>query len=72
MQCLPVEFGLIWTDFVVVLSIRVDAIANKRMANMRHVYADLMRAACLQRAFNYRCFGKGLDHPVMRDGMAAF
>ena len=70
MQCLPVEFGLIWTDFVVVLSIRIDAIANKRMANMRHVHADLMRAACLQRAFNHRCFSKSLNHPVMRDGMA--
>jgi len=47
MQCLPVEFDLIWTDFIIVLSIRIDAIANERMAEMGHMHADLMRAPCL-------------------------
>jgi len=70
MQCLPVEFGLIWTNFIVVLSIRIDAIANERMADMRHMHADLMRAPRFQRAFNHRRFGECLNHPVMRDGMA--
>lgn len=46
MQCLPVEFGLIWTDSVMVLSIRIDAIANEWMADMGHMDAYLMRAAC--------------------------
>jgi len=46
MQCLPVEFGLIWTDSVMVLSIRIDAIANEWMADMCHMDAHLMRAAC--------------------------
>ena len=41
---MAVEFGLIWTNFIVVLSIRIDAIANQRMADMRHVHAHLMRA----------------------------
>jgi len=70
MQCLPVEFGLIWTNFIVVLSIRIDAIANKWMADMCHVHADLMRASRFQRTFDHRCFGEGFDHAVMRDGMA--
>ena len=70
MQCLPVEFGLIWTDFIMVLSIRIYAIANEWMADMGHMHADLMGAPCLQRAFDHRRFGKGLNHPVMRDGMA--
>ena len=66
---MPVEFGLIWTNFVVVLSIRIDAIANEWMADMRHMHADLMRAPRFKRAFDHRCFGEGLHHPVMRDGM---
>ena len=71
MQCLPVEFGLIWANFIVVLSIRIYAIANERMPDMRHVHANLMRASRFQRAFDQRCFGKGFYHPVMRDGMAS-
>ena len=72
MQCLPVEFGLIWTDFIMVLSIRIDAIANERMADMRHMHADLMCAPRFQRALDNRRFGEGLNHLVMRDGMAPF
>lgn len=72
MQCLPVEFGLIWTDSVMVLSIRIDAIANEWVADMGHMDADLMRTARLQRAFDHGRFGKGLCHAVMGDGVAAF
>ena len=71
MQCLPVEFGLIWTDSVMVLSIRIDAIANQWVAYMGHMDANLMRTACLQCAFDHGRFGKGLRHAVMGNGVAA-
>jgi len=69
MQCLSVERSLIWSDSVGVLSIRINAVADQRMADMGHMDANLMRPPRLQRAFDERGFGKCLRHAKMRYGM---
>ena len=71
MQCLSVERSLIWSDSVGVLSIRINAIADQRMADMGHMDADLMRPPRLQCAFDDSGFGKCLRHAKMRYGMLA-
>ena len=71
MQCLSVERSLIWSDSVGVLSIRINAVANKRMADVGHMNADLMRPPRFQRAFDDSGFGKCLGHAKMRYRMLA-
>ena len=71
MQCLSVERSLIWSDSVGVLSIRINAVANKRMADVGHMDADLMSPARFQRAFDDSGFGKCLRHAKMRDRVLA-
>ena len=70
-QRLSCEFGLIWSDFDDVLSIRINGIANQRVADMRHVDAHLMRATGFQRTGNERRFPQDFAGFEMGDGVFA-
>src|SRR4029077_10782665 len=46
-------------------------IAEQRMAHVRHVHADLVRAARFEAAFDQRLRTKTLAHAIVRDRLAA-
>ena len=71
-QCLSFEFGLIWSDSVGVLSIRINGIANQRVADMRHVNANLVSSSGFEPTFHQRSFAKAFNCSEMRNGMFAF
>ena len=69
MQGLSDEIRLIWSEFKGFLSIVISGVADQRMADMRHMDADLVCAPGFKAAFHQCAIFELLQCPEMGDGM---